>query len=66
MKDAVERGRNPFATNTAREPLTPQIRALVQRNYDREVASLRRAPEQVRTLARLLGIPVPDAQGVGG
>lgn len=66
MKDAVDRDRNPFATNTAREPLTPQIRALVQRNYDREIAALERAPEQVRTLARLLGITVPDAQGVGG
>jgi hypothetical protein len=66
MKQAVDRGSNPFAGNSARNPLTPQIRALVQRNYDRQIKQLETAPEQVRTLARLLGIHVPDAQGVRG
>jgi hypothetical protein len=66
MKQAVDRGSNPFAGNSARNPLTPQIRELVQRNYDRQIAALENGPEQVRTLARLLGIRVPDAQGVRG
>lgn len=63
MHQAVEAGRNPFG-DSQRSPLTPQIRALVERNYAREVARLSPdpktgrtpAPEQVRTLARLLGI----------
>lgn len=64
MKQAVDRGSNPFAANSARNPLTPQIRALVERNYRRELDLLKPdpttgyvpAPEQVQVLARLLGI----------
>lgn len=59
MKQAVDRGSNPFAVNSTRNPLTPQIRALVERNYQRTIAQLANQPEQVRTLARLLGITVP-------
>jgi len=55
---AVKRGSNPFAANSLRNPLTPEIRQLVQRQYDRELAKLKLAstPDQVRVLARLLGI----------
>jgi hypothetical protein len=53
---AVTQGRNPFATNTAREPLTQEIRDLVERQYQRELAKLASGPEQLRVLARLLGI----------
>jgi hypothetical protein len=56
MKQAVDRGSNPFAANSQRNPLTPEIRALVERNYRRQIEELANAPEQVRTLARLLGI----------
>lgn len=55
-KRAVERGSNPFAANSARNPLTPEIRALVDRQYAREIARLKDAPEQVHILARLLGV----------
>jgi hypothetical protein len=58
MKQAVDRGSNPFASNTARNPLTPEIRAIVERNYARQIDALERpsTPEQVRVLAKLLGI----------
>lgn len=64
MKQAVERGSNPFAANSLRNPLTPEIRSTVERNYRQQVAALEAdpatgraaAPEQVRVLARLLGI----------
>lgn len=59
QKQAVDRGSNPFAVNSASNPLTPAVRALVERNYARQVDQLDRAPEEVRTLARLLGIIVP-------
>jgi hypothetical protein len=53
---AVRAGRNPFATNTAREPLTPEIRRIIEREYERQRARIATAPESVRVLARLLGI----------
>lgn len=53
---AVERGSNPFAANSARNPLTPEIRRLVEQNYRRQLAGLADGPEQLRTLAKLLGI----------
>lgn len=56
MNQAVDRGSNPFAANNLRDPLTPQVAALVRRNYRRQVEGLASAPEQVRTLARLLGV----------
>lgn len=64
MKQAVDRGSNPFAANSQRNPLTPEIRSLVERNLERQVAYLEpdprtgrvAAPEQVRTLAKLLGL----------
>ncbi|PPF56082.1 hypothetical protein C5B94_03950 [Clavibacter michiganensis] len=55
-KQAVDRGSNPFAANSQRDPLTPAVRALVQRDYDRQLRRLKDAPEQVRVLARLLGV----------
>jgi hypothetical protein len=67
MKQAVERGSNPFAANSLRNPLTPKIREQVERNYQRAIKQLEpdpvtgrsAAPEQVLVLARLLGITVP-------
>jgi hypothetical protein len=58
MKQAVDRGSNPFAANTARNPLTPQVRSLVDRTYQRQLEQVKRkeSPEQLRVLARLLGI----------
>jgi hypothetical protein len=58
MKQAVDRGSNPFAANTARNPLTPRVRSLVDRNYQRQLEQVRKkeSPEQLRVLARLLGI----------
>jgi hypothetical protein len=56
MMRAVDRGSNPFAANSARDPLTPAVRSIVERNYRRQLDQLATAPEQVRTLARLLGI----------
>jgi hypothetical protein len=56
MKQAADRGSNPFAANSQRNPLTPEIRALVERNFRRQIEELKNAPEQVRALARLLGI----------
>lgn len=55
-KEAVEQGRNPFAGNSARTPLTPQIRDLVEKNYRRQVEQAASGSEQLRTLARLLHI----------
>jgi hypothetical protein len=57
-KQAVERGSNPFAVNSARQPLTPAIRALVERDYERQVAAIATATDrgQLAELARLLGI----------
>jgi len=55
-KQAVDRGSNPFAANSQRDPLTPEIRAAVERDYQRQLARLADGPEQVRTLARLLGV----------
>lgn len=55
-KQAVDRGSNPFAVNSARNPLTPQVRATVEQNYRRQIERLDQQPEQVRTLARILGI----------
>lgn len=56
MKQAVDRGSNPFAANSARNPLTPAIRATVERNYRRQIEGLAEGPEQLRVLAKLLGI----------
>lgn len=53
---AVQRGSNPFAANSLRNPLTPELKALVERDYRRQIDKLDEAPEQVRVLARLLGI----------
>lgn len=55
---AVQRGSNPFAANSARNPLTPQIRSLVERNYRRQLEQAKKAssPEQLRVLGRLLGV----------
>lgn len=55
-KQAVDAGRNPFANNTARTPLTPQVRDLVEKQYARQVAQLDDGPEQLRVLARRLHI----------
>ena len=56
MKQAVDRGSNPFANSTRRTPLTPDVTALVNRQYERELKKLEDGPEQVRLLARLLGV----------
>ena len=53
---AVTEGRNPFTANTRRQPLTPQIRQTVQTQYDKALADLANQPDQVRRLARLLGM----------
>jgi hypothetical protein len=55
-KRAVDRGSNPFAANSLRNPLTPEIRARVERAYESQLEQLENAPDQVRELARLLGI----------
>lgn len=55
-KQAADRGSNPFAANSARNPLTPEIRAAVERDYERQLKRLKDGPEQVRILARLLGV----------
>lgn len=52
MKRAVDAGRNPFGSG----PLTAAGRDLVNRQYRRELDRLASAPDQVRVLARLLGI----------
>lgn len=56
-KQAVDAGRNPFAGNSTRDPLTPQVRELVEKNYQRQLKQLQDGPEQLRALARLLHIP---------
>ena len=53
---AVTEGRNPFTANTRRQPLTPEIRKTVQDDYFNVVADLANQPDQVRRLARLLGM----------
>jgi len=55
-KQAADLGRNPFAMNSRRQPLTPEIRALVEADYQRQLKRLADGPEQVRILARLLGV----------
>lgn len=52
MKQAVDRGSNPFG----RAPLDDATRALVDRVYRRELERLKNAPAQVVRLARLLGV----------
>lgn len=56
MKQAVDQGRNPFAINSARTPLTADVTEMVNRQYIRELNRLPDGPEQVRVLARLLGV----------
>lgn len=53
---AINEGRNPFTANTRRQPITPEIRQTVQDQYLGVVADLANQPEQVRRLARLLGM----------
>lgn len=55
-KQAVDRGSNPYAINSLRNPLTPAIREQVERQYQLELQKLDGGPEQLRILARLLGI----------
>jgi len=61
-KQAVDRGSNPFAANSQRNPLTPEIRALVEADYQ---SQLKRALDekndvgergQLAILGRLLGV----------
>ncbi|WP_066038665.1 VG15 protein [Herbiconiux solani] len=54
--EAVKRGSNPFAANSLRNPLTPELKALVESDYRRQIEKLASGPEQVRVLAKLLGI----------
>lgn len=61
-KQAVDRGSNPFAVNSARSPLTPAIRDLVNRDYERQIALITDEDNnggersQLATLAQRLGI----------
>lgn len=56
MKQATNQGRNPFAGNSTRNPLTSDVRDLVDRRYERELEKLKTAPQSVLLLARVLGI----------
>lgn len=52
IKQAADRGSNPFGSS----PLTKADRLLADQVYEREIAKLTKAPDSVRTLAKLLGI----------
>lgn len=56
MKQATDRGSNPFGGNSRRNPLDAETKALVERQYKRELDKLADGPDQVRVLAKLLGI----------
>lgn len=53
---AVDEGRNPFANNTKRTPLTPRVRKTVEAEYRLQIALLPQQPRQVQRLAALLGM----------
>lgn len=55
-KQAVDRGSNPFAANSTRNPLTPEIRDLVERDYQLQLKKALAGPAQLRVLAKLLGL----------